>query len=224
LIEQIGALATLCKDGAIITDMGSTKTEIVRAMDQLPARLLAVGSHPMCGKETAGIDVAEAGLYRGAPWILTRTARSTDDAVERIRSLAERVGAVTREISVDRHDTLLAHASHLPYALSTAMVSTTDQFALDSPDVWQVMAGGYRDTSRVAASDETMWQDILLTNRDAVLGAIRDCQFNLDQLAALLERNDAPGLRAYLERAAQTRRRHYPPDAKSPQSPPLRDM
>jgi prephenate dehydrogenase len=209
LIEQIGQLGNICKPSAIITDMGSTKTEIVRAMDALPEHLRAVGSHPMCGKETAGIDAAEAALYRGAPWILTRTQRTDDEAFAVVKSLAETVGAVPREIGVEQHDPLLAFASHLPYALSTAMVTATDQFGLSNPEVWQVMAGGYRDTSRVAASDVTMWLDILLTNADAITGSVRDFQFTLDQLTALLERRDEAGLKAFLEGAANARRARF---------------
>ena len=84
----------------------------------------------MCGKETAGIDVADAELYRGAPWILTRTARTDEAAFQRVKALAERVGARTREIPVEQHDALLAFASHLPYMVSTAMVSATDAFSV----------------------------------------------------------------------------------------------
>ncbi|MFC1466567.1 MAG: prephenate dehydrogenase [Candidatus Brachytrichaceae bacterium NZ_4S206] len=209
LIAQIGQLAGICRPGAIITDMGSTKTEIVRAMDALPERLRAVGSHPMCGKEVAGIDAAEASLYQGAPWLLTRTQRTDDESLAVIRDLAERVGAAPREVGVERHDALLAFASHLPYALAVALVTATDQFSLNHPEVWEVMAGGFRDTSRVAASDVTMWLDILLTNADAVLGAVRDLQFTLDQFTALLERRDEEGLRAFLIAAAQARKVHF---------------
>jgi prephenate dehydrogenase len=209
LLAQIAQMGGLCKPGALITDMGSTKGAVISAMNALPESLLAVGSHPMCGKETAGIDVAEATLYQGAPWLLTRSTRSTDAAVETIRALAERVGAHPREVSVEKHDLLLAHASHLPYVLSSSMVYTTDLFAIDHPEVWQVMAGGYRDTSRVAASDITMWLDIVLTNRETLLATIRDAQFNIDQFAALLERGDEPGLRAFLTRAAEARRARY---------------
>jgi prephenate dehydrogenase len=206
LIEQIGQLGDICRPGVIITDMGSTKTQIVAAMNRLPASLRAVGSHPMCGKETSGIDAAEASLYRGAPWILTRTERTDDESFELVKALAEAVGAIPREIDVERHDALLAFASHLPYVVAIAMVTATDQLGLSHPDVWQVMAGGYRDTSRVAASDVTMWLDILLTNREAILGAVRDYQFALDQFTALLERRDEAGLRAYVEAAAIARR------------------
>jgi prephenate dehydrogenase len=211
LIEQIGQLGGLCKPGTVITDMGSTKTEIVRTMNALPAHLFAVGSHPMCGKEMAGIDVAEASLYENAPWILTRTERTSPESFALVKNLAESVGAKTREIDVARHDALLAFASHLPYVLATSMVATTDAYAINqsAAEVWQVMAGGFRDTSRVAASDVTMWLDILLTNADAVLNAVRDFQFQLDQFTAMLERKDEAGLKAFMAQAAAARKAKY---------------
>jgi prephenate dehydrogenase len=163
----------------------------------------------MCGKETAGIDVADADLYQGAPWILTRSARTDESAYAKCVQLAQTVGAITRDIPVAQHDALLAFASHLPYVLSTAMVYSTDHFALSHPEVWNVMAGGYRDTSRVAASDVTMWLDILLTNQAAVVAAIRDVQFTLDQFAVLIERRDSAGLQALMQRAAAARNAKY---------------
>lgn len=209
IVEQLAELGLLCKPGAIITDMGSTKGRVIRAMNALPDHLRAVGSHPMCGKETAGIDVAEPELYVNAPWILTRSSRTDEEAFAVVRELAVLVGAVPREIDVDSHDALLSHASHLPWAVSTAMVSTTDHFAVDHPEVWQVTAGGYRDTSRVAASDPTMWTDIALTNQTAILAAIRDFQFQLDQLAVLIERADESGLRNFIVQAARARKARY---------------
>jgi prephenate dehydrogenase len=211
IVEQIEQLSEYYKKSdkarsPIITDMGSTKTEIVHAMNLLPEHVFAVGSHPMCGKETAGIDVAEANLYEGATWILSRTTRTNDEVFEKIKSLAGIVGAKTREIDAERHDALLAFASHLPYTVSSAMVNATDHFGLSHPDVWQTMAGGFRDTSRVAASDVTMWLDILLTNRDEILSATRDFQFQVDQFTAMLERKDEAGLKSFLESAAQARR------------------
>jgi prephenate dehydrogenase len=209
IIAQISQLAGICRPGAILTDMGSTKVQIVRAMDALPPHLRAVASHPMCGKETAGIQSAEAGLFRGAPWLITPTARSDEEALEVVRGLAERVGALPRVIDAAQHDTLLAFASHLPYALAVGLVTATDQFSLNHPEVWEVMASGFRDTSRIAASDVTMWLDILLTNPEPVLAAVRDAQFALDQLTALLERRDETGLRAFLCAAAQARKAHF---------------
>ena len=208
IIQQLNTLGDAFKPGAVITDLGSTKTEIVGAMNQLPEGLFAVGSHPMCGKEITGLDAADADLYRGKRWILTRTARTDDASFELIRGMAHTTGAVTLELDADRHDMLVAFASHLPYALSLALVSVTDQASLNDPAVWQVTASGFRDTSRVAASDVTMMLDILLTNGAAVTNAIRDFQFSLDQFTALLDRRDEAGLHAYLTAAALARKTH----------------
>ena len=206
LVSQLPWVGSAARSGAVVTDLGSTKAEIVRAMDRLPDRLFAVGSHPMCGKEVAGLDAAEPGLYRGKTWILTRTARTTDAAFAAVRQLAESAGAVTLELDPLRHDALVAFASHLPYSVAVALVAAADAAGLGDPAVWQVAASGFRDTSRLAASDVTMMLDILLTNAAPVAGAIRDFQFSLDQLTALLERKDEDGLRAYLAAAAQVRR------------------
>jgi prephenate dehydrogenase len=206
IIHQLNTLAGAFKPGVVITDLGSTKTEIVQAMDRLPVSLYAVGSHPMCGKEVTGLYAADADLYRGKRWILSRTARTDDASFELIRGMACTAGAVTLELDAARHDMLVAFASHLPYALSLALVTATDQASLNDPAVWQVTASGFRDTSRVAASDVTMMLDILLTNGDAVTNAVRDFQFSLDQFTAMLERRDEAGLRAYLTAAAQVRK------------------
>jgi prephenate dehydrogenase len=206
IIKQLRAQADAFKPGALITDLGSTKAEIVQAMDDLPESLRAVGSHPMCGKEVTGLQAADADLYVGKRWILTRTTRSDDAAIERVSRLAQTVGAHPLELDAVRQDRLVAFASHLPYAVAASLVAAADQASLDDPALWQVTASGFRDTSRVASSDVTMMLDILLTNREAVSGAIRDFQFQLDQLTALLERQDEEGLRAYLSAVVQARK------------------
>lgn len=206
IIQQLRDYRTAFKPGSVITDLGSTKTEIVRAMDALPESVRAVGSHPMCGKEVTGLEAADADLYIGKRWILTRTARTNDDAFAMVKQLAEAAGAVTLELDVARHDMLVAFASHLPYSLAVALVTAADHASLNDPALWQVTASGFRDTSRVAASDVTMMLDILLTNTSAVTHAIRDFQFSLDQFTAMLERGDEQGLRAYLTAAMQVRK------------------
>jgi prephenate dehydrogenase len=207
IIDQLCTQQAAFKPGAVITDLGSTKSEIVRAMDALPEHLYAVGSHPMCGKEVTGLDAADATLYHGKRWILTRTARTDERAFNFIQHMAEETGAVTLELDAARHDMLVAFASHLPYALATALVAAADHASVSDPALWHVTASGFRDTSRVAASDVTMMLDILLTNRDAVTNAVRDVQFTLDQFTAMLERQDEAGLRAYLAAAAEARRK-----------------
>ncbi len=209
LVRQMVELAPLYKPGAVITDMGSTKQEIVRAMATLPENVHPLGSHPMCGKEKTGLAAAEATLFEGAPWILTPLARTPSQATRLIQDLAEAIGAKPRLLAADRHDTLVAAISHLPYTLSAALVLAARRVAEDDPVVWVVAASGFRDTSRVAASDVTMMLDILLTNRAAVGQMLTLARDQLDQFAQALAAGDEAALRTLMEQAAAQRRALY---------------
>ena len=209
IMRQLGEFGPIYKPGAVITDMGSTKQEIVRAMADLPAGVHPLGSHPMCGKERAGLEAAEATLFEGAPWILTPLERTPAEAVQMVRALAEAVGAKPQFLPADRHDRLVAAISHLPYTLATALVLSALEVAQTDPAVWEVAASGFRDTSRVAASDVTMILDILLTNREAVGEMVAIAQSQLDRLARALQANDEAALRTLMEQAAAQRRPMY---------------
>jgi prephenate dehydrogenase len=209
IIRQLAEWGSLFKAGAIITDMGSTKQNIIEAMAQLPPGVQPLGSHPMCGKEQAGFEAADAALYAGAPWILTPLERTSPAATQLIHDLAVAIGAKPRVLPAERHDQLVAAISHLPYALATTLVLTVQQMADNDPAVWQVAASGFRDTSRLAASDVTMMLDILLTNRAAVGQLLAQTQDQLAQFAIALENKDESRLRALLEAAAQQRRELY---------------
>jgi prephenate dehydrogenase len=209
LVEQLQALTPFYKPGAIITDIGSTKQEIVQAMQALPASLQPLGSHPMCGKEKAGMAAADANLFEGAPWILTPLIRTSPEATQVIQEMARAIGCKTRLLEAGRHDTLVATISHLPYILATTLVLTAQSMAEDDPVVWEVAASGFRDTSRVAASETTMMLDILLTNRPAVEQVVRLARQQLDQLVQTLTLGDVDALRALMEKAAKQRRSMY---------------
>jgi prephenate dehydrogenase len=155
--------------GALVTDMGSTKGDICAALNTLPDSVQPIGSHPMTGKETAGFEAAESGLYRNAPWVLTPLPRTSPAALALATELALAVGARPIVLEPARHDRLVASISHLPFLLASALVHAVNDVGADDPKVWELAAGGFRDTSRVAASDTRMFMDILLTNRAAVL-------------------------------------------------------
>jgi prephenate dehydrogenase len=209
IMHQLEAFASFYKPGAVITDMGSTKQEIVRAMAALPDSVHPLGSHPMCGKEQAGLDAAEATLFEHAPWILTPLERTPSQATRLVQDLAEAIGARPRRLEAERHDKLVAAISHLPYTLATALVLSAQRVAEDDPAVWEVAASGFRDTSRVAASDVTMMLDILLTNREAVGQMLTMAQAQLDQFAQVLNTNNEAKLRVLMEQAAQQRKSLY---------------
>ena len=180
IIELIGQLPRHHSGNPIVIDLGSTKTEIARALDALPSRFDPLGGHPMCGKETGGLAHAEAALFQGAPFAWTPLPRTS----VRARSLAEQitraVGAHPLWLDPETHDTWVAATSHLPYLLATALALATPQEAAP------LIGPGFRSTTRLAGSDSGIMLDILATNRKPVLKALTHFHQTLDRLEAKL--------------------------------------
>jgi prephenate dehydrogenase len=195
LLDEIGPLLP---EGCLLMDLGSTKTQIVARMAALPAHVQLLGGHPMCGREVSGIAAADPTLYRGHTFVLTPLPRTSQAALALGRALVEAAGARPLILDPDRHDRLVAVASHLPYLLACALVGAAETAASTDPMVWNVAASGFRDTSRLAASDVTMMLDILLTNRGAVLEALGTCDAQLCHLTGLVASGDEESLRAAL--------------------------
>lgn len=193
----------------MVMDLGSTKTEIVSAMRQLPPAYAPIGGHPMCGKEVSGLAHAEAGLFQDKVFVLTPLERTPAWALSRALDLIAAIGARPLALTPERHDQLAAAASHLPYIAATVLVHSAEE--LGDEQVWQMAASGFRDTSRLAASDVTMMADILLTNREAIRAALDRYQAELGALKALLDGADADALSAFLAAAAERRRGLFNP-------------
>jgi prephenate dehydrogenase len=210
IMQQVLEIGALLPDGCLLMDLGSTKSHIVTKMAQLPGHVQPLGGHPMCGKELSGIEVADIALYQARTFILCPLPRTSSSALDLGRSLAEAVGAYPLVLEAERQDFLVATLSHLPYLLACALVATADVTTSPDPAAWEIVAGGYRDTSRVAGSDVTMMLDILLTNQDEVLKAVETCQAQLAGLARLLEAGDEGDLRAALSAIREKRREMYP--------------
>jgi prephenate dehydrogenase len=202
LIPQVGSLAPA---GCLLMDLGSTKARIVQAMEALPPHVQAVGGHPMCGKEASGLGAAETDLYEGATFVLTPSQRVSSEALALAQELIEAVGARPLLMDAERHDRLVAAISHLPYLLSVGLVATAEGVAADDELVWELAASGFRDTSRLAASDVTMMLDILLTNRQAVGETLSRFTHQLNAIAHLLEADDEEGLRSLMEQVRKRR-------------------
>ncbi len=210
ILRQLDEIGPLLPPGCLLLDLGSTKARIVEAMERLPAHVQPLGGHPMCGKETSGVEAADPNLYRGRTFILTPLARTSEAALALGRSLAGAVGATPLVLEAARQDALVATLSHLPYLLACALVATADTLTSPDPAAWEIVAGGFRDTSRVAGSDVTMMLDILMTNRAHVLKAVTTCQAHLAYLARLLEDGDEESLRTSLEAIRAERVRMFP--------------
>lgn len=201
IVSLLSEVTPALAPGAFVLDLGSTKRAIVAAMDRLPEHVRAVAGHPMAGKEHAGLAAADAGLFQGATFALCATAR-TDDAARRVaEQLVTSLGARPRWLDAATHDEAVARISHLPYLLAATLAHS----AAPEGVARELAASGYRDTSRLAASDVSMMFDILLTNREPLLDALARSRATLDHLVALLEAGDDEALRGWMEGAQQKR-------------------
>ncbi|MCP4541778.1 MAG: prephenate dehydrogenase [Chloroflexi bacterium] len=210
IVGQLAEIGPLLPDGYLLMDLGSTKAQIVAEMRRLPDHVQPLGGHPMCGKEKSGIEVADPALYHGCTFILSPLERTSEAALESGLALVEAIGAHPLVLAPERQDALVATLSHLPYLLACALVATADATTSPDPAAWEIVAGGYRDTSRVAGSDVTMMVDILLTNQEKVLNAVNVYQAQLRDLARLVKVGDEESLRQVLGFIREERIRMYP--------------
>jgi prephenate dehydrogenase len=195
---QISSLVPYLKSGAVITDMGSVKQNIMQAMEQLPSHIEAVGGHPMCGKETPGLQASDPDLFRGKVWVLVRSKRTNPLALGLVEDLVRTVDAQPLFMAADDHDLTAACVSHLPYLLAATLVAVAEETAHERPEVWKLASSGFRDTSRVAGGDLTMMMDILSANRDSVLQMLEKAQRIIKGFAQSMASQDAAGLRKAL--------------------------
>ncbi len=210
ILGQLPEIAPLLPEGCLLMDLGSTKGRIAAEMERLPGHIQPLGGHPMCGKEKSGIEVADPALYRGCTFILSPLKRTSPEALALGRAVAEAVDANPLVLEPERQDFLVATLSHLPYLLACALVATADATTSQDPAAWEVVATGFRSTSRLAGSDVTMMIDILLTNREEVLKVLDAYQAHLGELLHWLETADEEKMRKVLSAVRRTRREMYP--------------
>jgi prephenate dehydrogenase len=193
--------------GTVVTDVGSTKRRIVAAAERLAAGrsdVHFVGSHPMAGSERAGYAVARADLFQGAVVVLTPTDATDAAAAKSIGELWAAIGARVVTLDPDSHDRAVAAISHLPHAAAWALVDAVVTF---EPDALRIAGRGFKDTTRIAASDPDVWREILLDNRDALRASLAAFRRALDDLDTLVAAGDGPALTAYLARMKTMRDR-----------------
>lgn len=187
----------------VILDLGSTKVQVLAAMQALPAGCDPIGGHPMCGKESSGAANADADLFRERTFVLTPLERTSSRGQAVALALVKAVGGRPLFLAAGEHDRLVAYASHAPYLAAAALVQAAEEVADER--LWQVAASGFRDSTRLAASNLGMMSDILLTNAGPVLEAVHDMQAALNDLEVLIQRGDARALQSALEPIRQRR-------------------
>jgi prephenate dehydrogenase len=195
IAEHILAAADRLSPNALMTDVGSTKGNVVRA---IPDRRF-VGAHPMAGSERSGVEAASAQLFTGRTCIITPTERNPPPFVERVTRFWEALGMTVLRLSPEEHDAVVGRTSHVPHVAAAAVAAM-----LDETDRTFVGAG-LKDTTRIAGGNPALWTAILKANRTAVLGGIARLRTELDAVAAALEHDDESFLQQWLTNAKRVR-------------------
>jgi cyclohexadieny/prephenate dehydrogenase len=201
-------IADYLKPGAIVSDVGSVKGSVVRDVaPHLPAGVHFVPAHPVAGTEHSGPDSGFAELFINRWCILTPPERTDPNAVERLRTFWAALGAKVEIMTPDHHDLVLAITSHLPHLIAYTIVGTADELGqVTSSEVMKFSAGGFRDFTRIAASDPIMWRDVFLANKEAVLEMLGTFNEDLSKLTRAIRRGDGEALFEHFTRTRAIRR------------------
>jgi cyclohexadieny/prephenate dehydrogenase len=194
--------------GAIVSDVGSVKGSVVRDMaPHLPANVHFVPSHPVAGTENSGPDAGFAELFIDRMCILTPPPGTDPDAVARLTALWKAIGSHVESMSPEHHDLVLAVTSHLPHLIAYTIVGTAyDLREVTRSEVLKFSAGGFRDFTRIAASDPTMWRDIFLANKEAVLEMLGRFNEDVSALTKAIRHGDGDALFDQFTRTRAIRR------------------
>ena len=198
---HLRAIARALPRGCVVTDVGSTKQQVVRAAHRIMKRSAGcfVGSHPMAGSEQRGPAYARKDLFAGATCIVTPTAATKPAALDKVQALWRALGMRLVTMTPAAHDAAVAAISHLPHAMAAMLMLLPGDRQLE------VSASGFRDATRLASGDVEIWRDIFLTNRANVAAQLGKLRRSLEKFTALLERGDGAAIGRFLD-AARTRR------------------
>ncbi|HLJ04871.1 MAG TPA: prephenate/arogenate dehydrogenase family protein [Acetobacteraceae bacterium] len=215
LCAPVGAFAALASaiaphlaPGAILTDVGSTKQSVIRDVGPLvPAGVHFVPAHPVAGTEYSGPDAGFTTLFQGR-WALVTPLPGTDEAaVGKVEELWRRCGSMVQRMEPAHHDRVLAIVSHLPHLIAFTICGTADDLADESrQEVIRFAASGFRDFTRIAASDPVMWRDIFLNNREALLEMLARFTEDAQAMARAVRWGDAGYIEDKVERGRKIRR------------------
>ncbi len=204
----LAALLPVWRDDVIYTDTGSTKADVIGALERILGRIPAnfVPGHPITGAERSGARAAEPNLFCNRRVILTPVAATSADSLESVESMWRGVGASVTRMDPGHHDEVLAATSHLPHVLAfvlTEMLGRKDE----QQEIFQYAAGGFRDFTRIASSDPRMWRDICLANAREIVPLIEQYREALGQAAERMRQGDAEGLLHLFSAARSSRQR-----------------
>lgn len=200
ILQILKTLDGLCRKNPFVLDFGSTKRVVCQAMADLPGRFDPIGCHPMCGKETCGLESADSSIFRDAAFAIVPLERSSENARTAAESLAGLLGSRPVWTDAESHDRHVAATSHLPFLVSNSLAFCTPV------DAAPLAATGFASTTRLAVSSPEMMMDVLETNKDAILEALHGYRDHLALIEDLLIHDDFQRLRSELKAGAENRR------------------
>lgn len=206
--DLAAAIAPHLAPGAILTDVGSTKQSVIRDVGpHVPPGVHFIPAHPLAGTEHSGPDAGFATLFEGRWTLITPPAGSDPDAVERVAELWRRCGSTVQRMDAAHHDRVLAIVSHLPHLIAFTICGTADDLEEESrQEVLRFAASGFRDFTRIAASDPVMWRDVFLNNREALLEMLARFTEDAQAMARAVRWGDADYIEDRVERGRKIRR------------------
>jgi prephenate dehydrogenase len=200
IAEQVLTAAAVCRPGTLMTDAGSTKAGILRAVkDRLPPGVTFIGSHPLAGSEKRGPEYADPDLFQDRLTVVTPTKETPLAEIERVLDFWRALGSRVKIMAPEEHDQALALTSHLPHLVASALAGILP------PELHELTATGFRDSTRIAASDPELWTAIFVQNDFALLDAVARLQERLEAFKAALLTSDWVRLRSLLAKGKEVR-------------------
>lgn len=212
IVKELNQLAKLnLKPGVIVTDTGSTKATVMQAAQMLMVKgVTFVGGHPMAGSERSGVQAGRASLFAEAHYFLVN-GNASDDQIKALRNVLSAAGAYFEILTATQHDQMVAQISHVPHVVASALAISAAKGLADQPQALQFSAGGFRDTTRIAAGDPTMWTAIMQSNTEAILKALDGDLATLRHMRDLIAENDVDAMHAWFTQAQHVRQSIDPP-------------
>lgn len=192
--QYLSAVRPFLKEGAIVTDVGSTKTDIHEHVRMLGMEAFFIGGHPMAGSEKTGYENSTDHLLENAYYIITPTALSRKEDVRQLVKVAEMIGAIPIVLDYHRHDQITAAISHLPHVIASSLVNLVKDSDSDDGLMKRLAAGGFKDITRIASSSPEMWEQICMTNRRNLSVILREYISSLEKTLEELEQGEHEAL------------------------------
>ncbi len=206
VVPIIEAIVGSLREGAIVTDVGSTKSEITRRAEAvMPEGRHFIGGHPMAGSEAEGVEAAEPYLFLNATYVITPTENTYVKALDTLVRFAEALGANVALMSPEQHDRSAAIISHLPHVISAVLLRLAAEEQSDSGQVFQLAAGSFRDMTRISGSPPELWRDVCLSSRQTISDTIKRFEDMLESVRLLIESGDSDAIENLFSEARETR-------------------